>query len=266
MTRYCFIGGGNMAKALIGGLISKGINDRDIKVIDPDPKARKECESLYKLETFTNLKASGCNANVTILAVKPNLVHNALTSFNPKDGSLLISVAAGITISTLEGLVGLNKPIVRSMPNTPALTGKGATVVKSNANVNEDQKKMVEELFGAVGIVRWIESEEDLDAVTAISGSGPAYFFLFVEMIEKAAIQIGLDQKLARELSLQTFYGSALLLENSSDSAKTLREKVTSPGGTTEKALAYLETNNLYSLLLEAIMEAKDQAQSLSKQ
>ena len=223
-------------------------------------------KSELKLKTFTNLKASGCNANVTILAVKPNLVHNALTSFKPKDESLLISVAAGITISTLEGLVGLNKPIVRSMPNTPALTGKGATVVKSNVNVNEDQKKMVEELFGAVGIVRWIESEEDLDAVTAISGSGPAYFFLFAELIEKAAIQIGLDQNLARELSLQTFYGSALLLENSSDSAKTLREKVTSPGGTTEKALAYLETNNLYSLLLEAIMEAKEQAQSLSKQ
>ena len=266
MTSYRFIGGGNMAKALIGGLISKGVNNRDIKVIDPNPKARKECESLYELKTFTNLKSSGCDTNVTILAVKPNLVHEALTSFNTEDGSLLISVAAGIKISTLEGILGLNKPIVRSMPNTPALIGKGATVVKSNANVAKDQKKMVEDLFGAVGIVRWIESEENLDAVTAISGSGPAYFFLFAELIENAAIQIGLEKKLARELSLQTFYGSALLLKNSSDSAKTLREKVTSPGGTTEKALAYLETNNLYSLLLEAIMEAKNQAKHLSKQ
>ena len=235
MTKYCFIGGGNMAKALIGGLISKGVNNRDIKVIDPDAKARKECESLYELKTFTNHKNSGCDANVTILAVKPNLVHEALTGFNTKDRGLLISVAAGIKISTLEGLIGLNKPIVRSMPNTPPLIGKGATVVKSNTNVNEDQKKMVEDLFGAVGIVRWIESEEDLDAVTAISGSGPAYFFLFAEMIEKAAIRIGLDQKLARELSLQTFYGSALLLENSSDSAKTLREKVTSRAGLQKK-------------------------------
>ena len=266
MTKYCFIGGGNMAKALIGGLISKGVNNRDIKVIDPDAKARKECESLYELKTFTNHKNSGCDANVTILAVKPNLVHDALTSFKPKDRSVLVSVAAGIKISTLEKLLGPNKPIVRSMPNTPALVGKGATVVKSNTNVNEDQKKMVEDLFGAVGIVRWMESEEDLDAVTAISGSGPAYFFLFAELIEKAATQIGLEKKLARERSLQTFYGSALLLENSSDSAKTLREKVTSPGGTTEKALAYLETNNLYSLLLEAIMEAKAQAKYLSKQ
>ena len=266
MTRYCFIGGGNMAKALIGGLVSKGVSNSDIKVIDPDSKAREECESLYELKTFTNLKSSDCDANVMILAVKPNLVHDALASFNPKDGSVLVSVAAGIKISTLEGLIGINKPIVRSMPNTPALIGKGATVVKSNAYVNEDQKKMVEDLFGAVGIVRWIESERDLDAVTAISGSGPAYFFLFAELIEKAAIEIGLEKKLARELSLQTFCGSALLLENSPDSAKTLREKVTSPGGTTEKALAYLETNNLYSLLLEAIMEAKNQAKYLSKQ
>ena len=266
MTRYCFIGGGNMAKALIGGLISKGVNNRDIKVIDPDPKARKECESLYELRTFTNLKSTECDADVTILAVKPNLVHDALTSFNPKDTSLLVSVAAGIKISTLEKLLGQNKAIVRSMPNTPALIGKGATVVRSNTNVNEAQEKIIEELFGAVGIVRWIESEEDLDAVTAISGSGPAYFFLFAELIENAAIQLGLERKLARELSFQTFYGSALLLENSSDSAKTLREKVTSPGGTTEKAMASLEKNNLYSLLLEAIMEAKNQAKSLSKQ
>ena len=255
-----------MAKALIGGLISKGVNNGDIKVIDPDPKARKECESLYRLKTFTNIESTVCDANVTILAVKPNLVHDALTNFNPKDRSLLISVAAGIKISKLEELLGLNKPIIRSMPNTPALIGKGTTVVKSNTNVDENQKKMVEELFGAVGIVRWIESEEDLDAVTAISGSGPAYFFLFAELIEKAAIQLGLEKNLARELSLQTFYGSALLLENSPDSARTLREKVTSPGGTTEKAVTYLEKNNLYSLLLEAIMEAKNQAKSLSKQ
>ncbi len=266
MTRYCFIGGGNMAKALIGGLISKGVNNRDIKVIDPDPKARKECESLYEVRTFTNLKSTESDADVTILAVKPNLVQDALTSFNPKDRSLLVSVAAGIKISTLEKVLGQNKAIVRSMPNTPALIGKGATVVRSNTNVNETQEKMVEELFGAVGIVRWIESEDDLDAVTAISGSGPAYFFLFAELIETAAIQLGLEKKLARELSFQTFYGSALLLENSPDSAKTLREKVTSPGGTTEKALASLEKNNLYSLLLEAIMEAKNQAKSLSKQ
>ena len=206
------------------------------------------------------------DGNLTILAVKPNLVREALAEFNSASRSLLISVAAGIEISTLETLIGNNKPIVRSMPNTPALIGKGATAVKPNAHVDENEKKLVEDLFGSVGIVRWVKSEKDLDAVTAISGSGPAYFFLFAELIERAAREIGLEKELARSLTQQTFFGSALLLENSHDSAKTLREKVTSPGGTTEKALENLEKNDLYSLFLEAIREAEKQAKVLAKQ
>ena len=245
-----------MARALIGGLISEGTSNSNIKVIDPDLKARTECEDLYGLKAFASLASTKYDGNITILAVKPNLVREALAGFNPASRSLLISVAAGIEISTLENLIGNSKPIVRSMPNTPALIRKGATAIKPNAHVDQNEKKLVEDLFGSVGIVRWVKSEKDLDAVTAISGSGPAYFFLFAELIERAAREIGLEKELARSLTLQTFFGSALLLENSHDSAKTLREKVTSPGGTTEKALENLEKNNLYSLFLEAIKEA----------
>ena len=268
MNNYCFIGGGNMAKALIGGLLSNGAPKTSINVVDPNTDARKQCESLYQIHTFEIPDHAISKANIVVLAVKPNVVRNALAKIRRvyQSQSLLISVAAGIQISTLESLIGNARAIVRAMPNTPALVGRGATAVKANLNVNMAEKELVEKIFGAIGIVRWVDEEKNLDAVTAISGSGPAYFFLFVELLEKAALEIGLGKELARDLAFETFCGSAALLEQSGDPANVLRAKVTSPGGTTEKALSYFKEKNLYSQYLEAIKQAQKQAELLSKQ
>ena len=255
-----------MGKALIGGVLSNNLPKNAISVVDPSPSAREDCESTFKIKTFESPVKAMKEINVVVLAVKPNIVQEVLQEIRSicQPGCLFISVAAGIKISKLQFSLGNDRAIVRAMPNTPALVRRGVTALKANEYVQEKDKKTIEEIFGSVGLIRWVEDETSLDAVTAISGSGPAYFFLFTELLQRAAIEIGLSEDLAKDLASETFCGSAALFDQVQESASVLRERVTSPGGTTEKALDAFEKNNLYDCFLEAIKQAQKRSQSLS--
>ena len=256
-----------MGKALIGGLLSNNLPKSAISMVDPSPSAREDCESTFKIKTFGSPRDAMLDINVVVLAVKPNIVQEVLEELANicEPGCLFISVAAGIKISKLQISVGEDKAIIRAMPNTPALVRRGVTALKANEYVREKDKEAIEEIFGSVGLIRWVEDEGSLDAVTAISGSGPAYFFLFTELLQRAAVEIGLSEDLARDLASETFCGSAALFDQAQESASVLRDRVTSPGGTTEKALDSFRKNNLYDCLLEAIKEAHKRSQSLSR-
>jgi len=268
MTNHiCFIGGGNMASSLISGLINNQHNASDITVTDPDQNKLDQLNQQFSVNTeINNLKAIE-NANVIVLAVKPQIlkeVCNSLKDSICKNRPLIISIAAGIRSTDIDRWLGGNNAIVRCMPNTPALIQAGATGLYANNNTLAEQKTTADTILSSAGITLWVENEAQLDAVTAVSGSGPAYFFLFLEAMQKAGIELGLDEKAAGLLARQTALGAARMALEGDDDAATLRSKVTSKGGTTAAAIASFENNHFSDIISQALTAAHDRAIELA--
>jgi len=258
-----------MGQSLIGGLIANGHSPDRIHGADPDPTKRNLLKQRYAINVHADNLDAIQNADVIILAVKPQLLLQTLmpVSASIKAASpLTISIAAGIRLATLEAALDKNLPIIRVMPNTPALIQAGASALYANPVVTTPQRELAEGIMRSVGLTLWLADESLMDTVTALSGSGPAYFFLVMEVLEKAAIKLGLNIDQARLLTLETAFGAAKMALESEEDAATLRKQVTSPGGTTEQALKVLmDKGKLEDLFLEALTAAKQRSEELAE-
>ena len=262
-----FIGGGNMAASLVGGLIADGWDPARIRVADPDANQRERMAASHQVTTTPDNQAAVSDADVVVLAVKPQLLASVardLAAGIAQQQPLVISIAAGIREANLRDWLGADTAIVRAMPNTPALVRSGATALYANPAVSEEQRSLAESILRAVGLAIWVEDEALMDAITALSGSGPAYFFLFMEALQAAGEEQGLSAETARLLTLQTAFGAARMALESSDDAGTLRHHVTSPGGTTERAIGMLQEGGLADLLSRAVQGAAERANELA--
>jgi pyrroline-5-carboxylate reductase len=267
-TRIAFIGGGNMTRSLVAGLIADGHWPQALCVSDPIPEVGARLAETYGVSTADSNAAAVTNAEVVVLAVKPQVapgVCRALAQHLPRPAPLFISVMAGVTEGAICAWLGGPTPLVRSMPNTPVLVQSGAIGLHASADATPAQRNLAEEILRAGGLTRWVQEEAELDAVTAVSGSGPAYFFLLMEALEQAALAEGLDAEAARLLSIQTALGAARMAMESDESPRELRERVTSPGGTTERALGVLVDGGLEPLVKRAVSAARTRAQELSQ-
>ena len=266
-ARVTFIGGGNMADSLIGGLIKDGFSAEAITVSDPNKEKRQELSAKYSLNVTDVNQEAVVGSDVVVLAVKPQMIRGvALGIADAVAGAapLVISIAAGIQVDALAYWLGKDTAIVRTMPNTPALVGSGATALYANERVSSGQHDLAESIMRAVGLAIWIDDEDDMDAVTALSGSGPAYLFLVMEAMEAAGRDLGLSAESARLLTLQTALGAARIAMESDEDIANLRVRVTSPGGTTERALRILNEGDLKGLFNKALHGAHDRARELS--
>ncbi len=269
MSTIGFIGGGNMAEALIKGIITANVySPEDIFVSDIRHERLSFLESEYGIRTVDDNVALAERVDILILSVKPQNMAEALQSIKEviKQNALVISIAAGIKTTDITAILG-DMAVVRVMPNTPALIGEGAIALFANSKAKQMLKK-TEAIFSAVGRTVVVDNENLIDAVTAVSGSGPAYYFLLMELMIKAAEELGLPGNIAKALVLQTAKGAALLAEQADKKGETiakLRQKVTSPGGTTEAALKVLEDAKFGRLIAEAIKKARDRSRQLSK-
>ncbi|MCO5107413.1 MAG: pyrroline-5-carboxylate reductase [Burkholderiaceae bacterium] len=254
-----FIGGGNMAAALVGGLLARGTTAGSIRVVEPLAAQREALHERFGVAVFERAGPDALGgADLVVIAVKPQQMREAVTPLGPlvRD-ALVVSVAAGIRAQDLSRWLGGHRRIVRAMPNTPALIGMGVTGLAALPGTSAADRGTAERVLGAVGPTVWVDDESMLDAVTAVSGSGPAYVFLFMEAMQEAALALGLDARQARDLTLNTFAGAAQLALRSDESPATLRERVTSKGGTTAAALAVMEAGGLRALLARAIEAAR---------
>lgn len=262
-----FIGAGNMATALIRGLIADGTPARQILASDPSQE-RLTALAGSGIRTRGDNTAAAAEADVLVLAVKPQLLKEVcgeLAEVVQQRRPLVVSIAAGVRRSELDDWLGGNVPLIRTMPNTPAMIQCGATVLFAGPGVSAAQRDQAEHVLRAVGLTRWVEDEALLDAVTALSGSGPAYYFLFMEAMEAAAVKQGLPADTAHLLTLQTALGAARMAMESSDSPQQLRNKVTSPGGTTERAIQVFEDGGLRDLVQRALDAAQERSEELSR-
>jgi len=268
-TTITFLGCGNMGQCLIGGLIADGHDPAAIRAADPDPAKREQVSQRYDIEVFADNAAAVRRAAVVVLAVKPQVLMDTLTGLGPgleKQPPLILSVAAGIRLAGMEAVLGRQAPIVRAMPNTPALIRAGATALCANRAVTATQRELAEGILRSVGVVIWLDDEALMDTVTALSGSGPAYFFLLIEVLEKAAVALGLPAEPARLLTIETAFGAARMALESDTDAAELRRRVTSPGGTTEQALKVLmERGRFGELFLDALAAAKQRSEQLAE-
>jgi len=258
-TNIAFIGGGNMARSLVGGLIADGCDPENIAVSDPSQSQLDILRRQFPIRTCADNEAAISGAHVVVLAVKPQVMRTALVGLANVVSAgrpLLLSIAAGIRTRDLGRWLGGDVAVVRAMPNTPAMVQSGATALFANQLVDAAQRELAESIMRAVGLTVWLDKEELMDAVTALSGSGPAYFFLVMEAMEKAGIRLGLEASAARLLTLQTALGAARLALESAESTATLRAQVTSPGGTTEKAIGVLCDAGLEALIDRAVSAA----------
>jgi pyrroline-5-carboxylate reductase len=261
-----FIGAGNMARSLLGGLISSGVSSDYLFAADPNEDVRKALTNDFSIQTFAENQKLVDECDVIVFAVKPQALKEVATSLKTKDSSLYLTIAAGIPSESLNNWLGANKAIVRAMPNTPALVLSGASGLFANASVSEMQKEIAESILRAVGLTVWVENEKQLDAVTALSGSGPAYFFMVMEAMEKAGTELGLPADTARLLAIQTGFGATKLALEVDDAPAVLREKVTSPGGTTEQAIKVFQEQGLIDIFNKAMTAARDRSEQLAKE
>jgi pyrroline-5-carboxylate reductase len=264
-----FIGAGNMASSLMAGLLADGYHPKNIWASDVDQEKLASLATRFGIHTAADNHAVVENSQIVVLAVKPQTipaVAREIAAVVKRCKPLVISLAAGITEAAIDRWLGGDNAIVRCMPNTPALVKTSATALHGNANISADQRNRAEAILRSVGIAVWVEREELLDAVTALSGSGPAYFFLLMEAMEDAAVALGLAPQTARLLTQQTALGAARVAIESEESPADLRKRVTSPGGTTEKAIRSFEKGRLQALVLEAMSAARDRAVELSRQ
>ncbi len=261
-----FIGAGNMANCIIGGLIKNAYAPEKIWATSPEVQQLKELQNKWKIQTTSNNQAAAKQADIIIFAVKPQIIKEVATelaSVLVEKKPLIISIVAGTKINQFEKWFSSDVPIIRCMPNTPALVGYGATVLLANKLATDHNKKMAENILANVGITEWITDEALMDVVTSVSGSGPAYFFLVMEAIEEAAVQMGLPRSLAKILTAQTALGSAYMAMNSKNDISTLRKQVTSPGGGTEQALNVLEKREIRKIFKEALQAAEQRYKEL---
>ena len=266
-THIAFIGGGSMAGSLIGGLLRKNFNARHIHVADPNASQLEHLLQRFPVHAYADNLSAVRNVQVVVFAIKPQVFRDAirpLTATLAKNPPLIISIAAGVPEKDIRHWLGYDAAIVRVMPNTPALIGAGAAALYANPKVSTAQRTLTKEIFEAVGLALWIDDEKHMNAVTAVSGSGPAYFFLIMEVMEAAARELGLPADVARKLVQQTAYGAARMALESREDASTLRKQVTSPGGTTAAALKILDSGKLREIFLQALTAARDRGMELS--
>lgn len=267
--KLAFIGAGNMAHSMVGGLVADGWEPASIVVADPDKDQLMSLSSRFAVRTTTENKKAAESSDVILIAVKPQIIRDVakdLAAVVQNRQPLVISIAAGVRAVDLERWIGGRCPVVRCMPNTPALVQSGATALFGNKIVSKPQKDLAESILRSVGLALWVDDEAMLDVVTALSGSGPAYFFLIIEILEQAAAALGLKEETARLLAVQTAFGAAKMALESSEDAAVLRQRVTSPGGTTEVALSVLEKGHIRALFNDALKAARDRAVALAEQ
>lgn len=259
--KVAFVGGGNMARAIIGGLLGKDMKAADIVVVEPDPSARLRLLAEYGVRAVEAPGAETAAAEAIVLAVKPQNMREAARHLAGAVGDpVFITIAAGIRIADLSRWLGGRGRVVRSMPNTPALVHAGVTGLYAPANVGAADRATAERLLGAVGATLWFERETDLDAVVAVSGSGPAYVFYAIEALEQAARELGLAAGASRSLALWTFVGATKLAIERGEDPAALRAQVTSKGGTTEAALRVLEAAGVRQHFIDAVRAARDRS------
>ncbi len=261
-----FIGGGNMARSLIGGLCQSGLPPASVHVSEPDEERRQALHNDFGIAVHGDNQAVVDACEVVVLAVKPQALKEVIQQLQPAtdDGKLYLTIAAGIRTDAIEKWLGGKRAIVRAMPNTPALVQSGATGLFANRHVSRQQKDLAESILRAVGLTVWVEEEAQMDAVTAVSGSGPAYFFLVMEAMEQAGVKLGLPEETARLLTLQTAFGAAKLALEIEEEPARLRRNVTSPGGTTEQAILALQDRQLEAIFEQALQAARDRARELA--
>ncbi len=252
-----FIGGGNMAGALITGLLQNGFDPTAIGVVEISAESRARLSEKFGIATHEEISAAAVAADIIVLAVKPQQLHGVAAQLHGLlDGKLVISIAAGVRSADLSLWLGGHGVIVRAMPNTPAMVLAGVTGLYALPGVPEHQRRQAETILGAVGATLWLEKEAQMDAITAISGSGPAYVFLFIEALQEAAVELGFTPDQARTLSLETFLGAARLASQSAEDAAALRARVTSRGGTTERAILVMEAAGIKRIIIQAAQAA----------
>ena len=265
--KICFIGAGNMATSLIGGLIAKREGAAGIVACDIDAEKLQSLRDRFDINVSQDNLASAADADIVMLAVKPQVMREVCTALRELPGNpaqLFISVAAGVPSSAIEDWLGGERAIVRCMPNTPALLQLGASGLAANPRVSAAQKATAGEIMQAVGIEIWVDNESDLDAVTAISGSGPAYFFYFIELLEDAGVKLGLPRESAARLARQTALGAASMALD--EDVVRLREQVTSRKGTTEQAILSFQQDRLDRLVDNATAAAQRRAVELARE
>lgn len=264
-----FIGGGNMAGAIYGGLLDNGFNPDRISVVDPSDGAQQQARR-SGLSRFYSTAPEIIEDDLVVLAVKPQIASKVLASLQGKlsESTTVLSIIAGISSQSLAAMLGLadTSTIIRCMPNTPALVNEGMTALLTNNQCGASGQMLAEQVMAAVGKTLWVSEESDLDTVTAISGSGPAYFFLFMESLTEAATRLGMPAEEARLLAVQTAIGSAKLAALSDDKLAQLRNNVTSPGGTTEQAVLSFEQAGLRSVVNDAVLAARKRSIELSEE
>ena len=271
--QLAFLGGGNMGRALIGGLLRRGTRPEHISVGESFAAARESLAADFGIQATDDNAAAVEAASVIVLAVKPQIAGNVLVALKPllqRTRPLVISIAAGIRIAALEDWCGAGVPVVRSMPNRPALVGAGATGLYAPPSVSNAQRGIAEKVMQAVGEVVWVASEDHLDVVTALSGSGPAYFFLLAELLTQGATDLGLEPAAARRLAIATLHGAGQLAYSGAqagdgDLAK-MRAEVTSKGGTTEAAIQSFESADLRDIVVRALQAATQRSRELAEQ
>ena len=262
-----FIGGGNMARSLIGGLLKKGVAASTISVAEPVAEARHALNSEFGVACYAENWPAVAQADIVVLAVKPQIMPMISAELGDSllcNRPLLISIAAGVRLDQLERWFGANLPIVRCMPNTPALIGAGACGLCANDLVSPQQRALTQHIFDVAGITRWIDDEKLMDTVTALSGSGPAYFFALVEALEAAAVAQGLPLEIARALAAQTCLGAGRMLVERGEDPALLRQRVTSPNGTTQAALESFAADGLARIVSCAVTAATRRGEELA--
>jgi pyrroline-5-carboxylate reductase len=258
-----FIGGGNMASAIIGGLIREGVSAAQIEVVEPVAEARARLQAQFGIAALEHATSALGRAGLVVWAVKPQTFKEAASQARVHTGSALhLSVAAGIRSDSIAQWLGTQR-IVRSMPNTPALIGKGITALYARAGVSADDKRRVEQVIATTGESLWVDDEAQLDSVTALSGSGPAYVFFFLEAMTRAGVEMGLTREQAYQLSVGTFAGASELARASGDPPEVLRQRVTSKGGTTHAAISAMEQDRVQALFIKALHAARQRAKEL---
>ncbi len=266
-TCIAFIGGGNMASALLGGLLHQGLAVRQLEVVEPHEPARQALHASFGLTAQAAPTAALARAALVVWAVKPQTFAGAAAQARPHlpPHALHLSVAAGITTDSIGRWLG-SQAIVRAMPNTPALVGKGMTGLFARAAVDAAGRALVQQVLAPTGQTLWVQQEAQLDAVTALSGSGPAYVFLFLEAMQQAGAEMGLPAAQARQLAVATFQGAAELAARSPDELAVLRQRVTSPGGTTHAAITRMQEGGVSEHFVAALHAAKQRARELAAQ
>ncbi|UVM38458.1 pyrroline-5-carboxylate reductase [Pseudomonas sp. B21-017] len=266
-TRIAFIGAGNMAASLIGGLRAKGLDAAQIRASDPGEETRARVKAEHGIEVFADNAQAIEGMDVVVLAVKPQAMKAVCEAIRPslKPNQLVVSIAAGITCASMNNWLGA-QPIVRCMPNTPALVRQGVSGLYATAQVSAEQRQQAQELLSAVGIALWLDEEQQLDAVTAVSGSGPAYFFLLIEAMTAAGVKLGLPPEIAAQLTVQTALGAAHMAVASDVDAAELRRRVTSPAGTTEAAIKAFQAGGFEALVEKALGAAAHRSAEMAEQ